>query len=40
MNSLIRRKLGLDSHSTNLNLYIKKMLEENKRETQKDQNIC
>ena len=40
MNSLIRRKLELDSHSTNLNLYIKKMLEENKRETQKDQNIC
>lgn len=40
MNSLIRRKLGLDSHSTNLNLYIKKMLEENKRETQKNQNIC
>ena len=37
MNSLIRRKLGLDSHSTNLNLYIKKMLETYKAEPyQKD----
>ena len=37
MNSLIRRKLELDSHSTNLNLYIKKMLETYKAEPyQKD----
>lgn len=27
-NSIIRKKLGLDSHSTNLNLYIRQMLEE------------
>lgn len=32
-NSIIRKKLGLDSHSTNLNLYIRQLLEEEEEPT-------
>lgn len=34
MNSLIRRKLELDSHSTNLNLYILQLLQNNDQQTE------